>query len=182
MSHSESAIADLYDFEQDQASSGDARRREAPDWGGDDLFTGTPRRRRFERASRGEHPVARMRDTVEHPVQRRAAQHRRRPDVRNVLDLGEIGDLLSPPADADAEAAPATPLASARAETPERRPASVGRRTVTVTGHPDAPALRRRPAPTMDERLIGSRPERIAAYAFGMGLLLILIAILTANA
>jgi hypothetical protein len=34
----------------------------------------------------------------------------------------------------------------------------------------------------MDEWLIGTRPERIASYAFAMGLLLILIAFLTAHA
>jgi hypothetical protein len=55
-------------------------------------------------------------------------------------------------------------------------------RRVTVTGHPDAYTVRRRPAPTLDERHVGSRPERIAAWAFAMGLLLILIAFLTAHA
>lgn len=166
MSHLESAIADLYDHEQQQVSG--RRRSEAPDWGGDDLFTGTPRRRRFERPARGEHPVSRTRDTVEHPVQRRAAQRARtyQPDTPDVLDISELGDLLAPPVEDEA---------------PAPRPVT-GRRTVTVTGHPDAPALRRRPAPTMDERMIGSRPDRIAAYAFAMGLLLILIAFLTANA
>jgi hypothetical protein len=168
MSHLASAIADLYDHEQEPSAG--RRRREAPDWGGDDLFTGTPRRRRFERAPRGEHP-ARLRDTMEHPVQRRTGQRARRPDLANLVDLGELGDLLAPPA----ETPPAGPAPSEA-----RRPA--GRRTVTITGHPDATAVRRRPAPTMDERLIGSRPERIAAYAFGLGMLLILIAFLTANA
>jgi hypothetical protein len=58
-----------------------------------------------------------------------------------------------------------------------------GRRTVKIGGRPaefhSAPA-RRRPARTVHER-VGPRPDRIAAWAFALGLLLILIAIATAN-
>ena len=58
-----------------------------------------------------------------------------------------------------------------------------------ITGHPDgAPrplptvrAERRRPARTPAE-WIGPRPERIVAWAFVLGLILILIAISTADA
>jgi hypothetical protein len=57
-----------------------------------------------------------------------------------------------------------------------------GRRTVTVTGRPDSLAVRRRPAPTLEQRFVGSNPERIAAYAFALGILLIVIAFLSANA
>jgi hypothetical protein len=57
-----------------------------------------------------------------------------------------------------------------------------GRRTVKIGGRPaefySAPA--RRPSRTVHER-VGSRPDRIAAWAFALGLLLILIAIATAN-
>jgi hypothetical protein len=61
-----------------------------------------------------------------------------------------------------------------------------GRRTVKIGGRPTEfygpPArARQRPPRTMQERL-GPRPERIAAWAFALGLLLILIAIVTANA
>ena len=61
-----------------------------------------------------------------------------------------------------------------------------GRRTVKIGGRPaefyGPPArARHRPPRTMHERL-GPRPERIAAWAFALGLLLILIAIVTANA
>jgi hypothetical protein len=60
---------------------------------------------------------------------------------------------------------------------------AAGRRTVTITGRPGlaaAPARppvteRRRPARTVDER-IGGRPDRVAGWAFGMGLLLIVVA------
>jgi hypothetical protein len=61
-----------------------------------------------------------------------------------------------------------------------------GRRTVKIGGRPaefhGSPArARQRPPRTVHERL-GPRPERIAAWAFALGLLLILIAIATANA
>src|SRR4051812_5342101 len=74
MHHPASAIADFYDHETESALE---RRRDAPDWGGDDLFTTTPRRRRFERPSRGEHVAPRIHeglyDTTEHPLQRSMA-------------------------------------------------------------------------------------------------------------
>ncbi len=144
MSHSEVAIAGLYDYEQET-------QRRAPDWGGDDLFTGTPRRRRFERGDHAaERPEpSRLRGSTRHPPPRPAA--------------------LAP--------APGPGVDALRME-----PAPVGRRTVTVTGRPGEAALAlrpRRPGRTIDERL-AARPERIAAWAFGMGVLLILIAIVTA--
>jgi len=60
-----------------------------------------------------------------------------------------------------------------------------GRRTVKIGGRPaefyGPPArARQRPPRTMHERL-GPRPERIAAWAFALGLLLILIAVATSN-
>jgi hypothetical protein len=72
-------------------------------------------------------------------------------------------------------------------EPPERAPN--GRRTTVITGRPDGaprplalvPPERRRPARTPAE-WIGARPERIVAWAFVLGLLLILIAISTADA
>lgn len=64
-----------------------------------------------------------------------------------------------------------------------------GRRTKVITGRPEGaprplslvPAERRRPARTPAE-WIGPRPERIVAWAFVLGLLLILVAISTADA
>ena len=64
-----------------------------------------------------------------------------------------------------------------------------GRRTKVITGRPDGaprplslvPAERRRPPRTPAE-WVGPRPERIMAWAFALGLLLILIAISTADA
>jgi hypothetical protein len=66
------------------------------------------------------------------------------------------------------------------------RGGQAGRRTVKIGGRPaefhGTPArARRRPPRTVHER-VGARPERIAAWAFALGLLLILIAVATANA
>src|SRR3954451_20113037 len=58
MTHPETAIAALFDHEQELDAAGAPRsRRPAPDWGGDDLFSSTPRRRRPRQRTRdiGEH-------------------------------------------------------------------------------------------------------------------------------
>ncbi|MGH2947637.1 MAG: hypothetical protein ACRDPC_15535, partial [Solirubrobacteraceae bacterium] len=58
-----------------------------------------------------------------------------------------------------------------------------GRRTVKIGGRPgELPTSRsRRPPRTVGER-VGPRPDRVAAWAFALGLLLIVIAVATANA
>jgi hypothetical protein len=57
-----------------------------------------------------------------------------------------------------------------------------GRRTVKIGGRPAEfhPSPARRSSRTIHERL-GPRPDRIAAWAFALGILLILIAVATAN-
>ncbi len=57
---------------------------------------------------------------------------------------------------------------------------SARRRTVTITGHPEPFVVRRRPSRTFDER-VARRPDRVAGWACAMGLMLILLAILTAH-
>jgi hypothetical protein len=55
-----------------------------------------------------------------------------------------------------------------------------GRRTVKISGHPDrlpAPRAARPPRTALDR--IGTRPDRIVAYAVALGFLLVLIAVLT---
>ena len=52
-----------------------------------------------------------------------------------------------------------------------------GRRTVTITGHPVPP--RRRPSPTQSQ--IQARPDRIALWAFLLGLFLVFMAVATAH-
>jgi hypothetical protein len=134
---------------------------------------------------------------------------RRRPhhdwdlDVLDALVAGDPAGAGRPmPAEGGADApepAPGTydaggPSGAAQAPPPERqRPAGgvPGRRTVVIgrSGgaehpHPDAPfasVSRRRPPPTVAER-IGGRPEQLVGWAFALGLILILIAIATAHA
>ena len=53
-----------------------------------------------------------------------------------------------------------------------------GRRTVRITGHPVPP--RRRPGPAQSQ--IQARPDRIALWAFLLGLFLVFMAVATANA
>ena len=63
------------------------------------------------------------------------------------------------------------------------RGGQAGRRTVKIGGRPgelQASPVRRRPPRTVSERL-GPRPDRVAAWAFALGILLILIAVATAN-
>jgi hypothetical protein len=56
-----------------------------------------------------------------------------------------------------------------------------GRRTIKIGGQPaEFHSTPRRPARAVHER-VGARPDRIAAWAFALGILLILIAIATAN-
>src|SRR3954452_6222133 len=172
MPHHPSAIlADFYDHEQDVASG--RRRRVAPDWGGDDLFTAAPRRRRFDRPLRGDH-ASEVSDR-DHVLRRETAEHA----------------LVSPAQARRSVTADPAPRMSLEIP-PELDPgrsvrygatiAPNGRRTATVTGHPErgygVPA-RRRPAPSLDERLIGSRPDRVAMWAFALGVLLIVIAFLS---
>jgi hypothetical protein len=54
------------------------------------------------------------------------------------------------------------------------------RRTVKITGQASVPSARRRR--TVTEQRIRTRPDRIALWAFLLGLFLIFIAVATANA
>jgi hypothetical protein len=169
----------LYDHESDAP-----RRRQADDWGIDESFPRV-RGRRFAREAR----------THEGPARRR-----RRPveDWGAGDAFGDAGPVrepepTAPEPDAGLLAVAARPAASPTEEfvevvdTPEPEVVSDGRRTIRINGRPGevsqiAPftstARRRRPPPTVQERLAGD-PTRIIAWAFLLGLLLILIAVLT---
>jgi hypothetical protein len=76
-------------------------------------------------------------------------------------------------------AAPAEPVATATATAPEPAAALASvaeRRTVTITGQP-TPARRRRPV--VDAQL--AQPDRVALWAFLLGLLLVAVAAGTAH-
>ena len=156
----------LYDHETPEAPRG----RVADDWGIDESFPRV-RGRRFARTHEG------------------PPRSRRRP----VEDWG-ADEAFEPPVEPDPEDLVAA-AASARAQTeefvsvdaPEPEVVEEGRRTIRINRRPGevseiAPftstARRRRPPRTVEERLAGD-PTRIIAWAFALGLILILIAILT---
>ena len=179
MTHPESAIAALFDHEQEQPGRRTrGRERPAPDWGGDELFSSTPRRRRRAH-DLGERHLSLVPAHDDWAPPRAWSDH---DAATAVLDLPVPEDKPVDLSVADAPAAVEAASSSVEAVEFREMPAPAGRRTVTVTGHPEARITRtRRPAPTVDQR-IGHRPDRIAMWAFALGMLLILIAILTANA
>jgi len=176
-----------------------------PDWGGDELFTRMPTPRAVDDA-----PAPRFRPSLvvvdspaaEHEAAAAAPRDRRRAQTAQEsmieraerLGLSVVEDM--PDADEDRDGLEATirewdtksePAYEDPRELDERAPN--GRRTKVITGRPEGaprplslvPAERRRPARTPAE-WIGPRPERIVAWAFVLGLLLILVAISTADA
>ena len=146
-----------------------SRRRPVADWGGDDLFTHVPRRR-FTRTGVGAH----ARRPSESPIT--THQLRRNADFGSGASLRgfEHRPALEPGSSSPGGAGP------------------VGRSSIVTIYETDdaagasataAPLLRDRPRlrRTVDER-VGPRPDRIAALAFALGLLLILLAVSTADA
>jgi hypothetical protein len=91
-----------------------------------------------------------------------------------------------PPDHPAAPVRPAPQAASSRSTggVPGRRTVVIGRNGRPESPHPEAPFVsvsRRRPPRTVAER-IGGQPDRIVGWAFALGLILILVAILTAHA
>jgi len=156
----------LYDHESPEAPG----RPPADDWGIDESFPRV-RGRRFARDAR----------THEGP-----ARSRRRP----VEDWG-VDKAFEPAAQPQPQPGPELVTHTddlVAIDAPEPEVVTEGRRTIRINGRPGevseiAPftstARRRRPPLTVEERLAG-HPTRIIAWAFALGLLLILIAILTA--
>lgn len=193
MHNAAAAIEPAFYDHQDETVKRD---RAAADWGADEVFATVPRRRFRGDQHVGAAQQARRsaaRDVVEGPVTDADA-------VRRAAWLAEVEAELAAEERAAAPAPPpAPPAAPVEATVPaaglteglefiapaDRGEAPVepaGRRTVTITGRPGAlvqprPLLaeRRRPPRTVDER-IGGRPDRAAGWAFGMGVLLIVVA------
>jgi hypothetical protein len=152
----------LYDHESPDA----LRRRPADDWGIDEDFPRV-RGRRFARTHEG------------------PPRSRRRP----VEDWG-VDQAFDPAPEPKAQQPDVVTLTDefVAIDAPEPEVVTEGRRTIRINGRPGelseiAPftstARRRRPPRTVEERLAGD-PTRIIAWAFALGVLLILIAILTA--
>jgi hypothetical protein len=177
------------------------------DWGGDELFTRMPRPRAVDTA-----PAPRFRPAltlVDPPAEQASAEGGRFEPAEEVARAEAVDDRgRFERAEEREPSHSAQEAALARAErlglsvveppAPSNRfdesgalvePPAAGRRTKVITGHPGgAPrplptvrAERRRPARTPAE-WIGPRPERIVAWAFILGLILIVIAITTADA
>jgi hypothetical protein len=170
------------------------------DWGGDELFTRMPRPRRVDDA-----PAPRFRPSLivlDAPAERRRAQpgaewrgerDRRRPE-RSAAEAAReraerLGiELVGAAGSFDAPALPDPALAEPK-HVGDGWDRSGSRPMKVITGRPDdaprplpmTPAARRR-APRTPAEFVGPRPERIMAWAFALGLLLILIAITTADA
>ena len=156
----EDARLGVYDHESDPSLP---RLRRAPDWGGDDLFTTMPvRRRRFA-----------------HGTPSRARRE----------DIGHAEARAQRPAPALEIAPPAVAIAPEPVEAPPASEPQAARPTIQVTGRPGeapafAPARRRSPrtARTAIHDRVGARPDRVAGWACGLGALLILVAVTTADA
>ena len=200
--HARSARDDVYDHEHEEPRSG-RRRRPVADWGvGDDMFEqiprnrfrtadAPPRERRFAR----EDGEARLRAVEDADLTPEAgAPEREEPpparvprgrvdDGRRTLRIGKDEDMPSEIAAIAAD----RDINTEELAVPEKGQGVPERRTVKIGGHPEGSleAARyqrdraRRPRRTASER-VGHRPDRIAMWAFALGLLLIVIAILTA--
>ena len=158
----------LYDHESDAP-----RRRQADDWGIDESFPRV-RGRRFARAHEG---PARSR---RRPVEDWGVDQPFEPAAQPEPETGHDAAV-------EAAAAPTSELeATEVVDTPAPKVESDGRRTIRINGRPGelseiAPftsTARRRPPRTVEERLAGD-PTRIIAWAFVLGILLIVIALLT---
>ena len=179
------------------------------DWGGDELFTRMPRPRRVDDAPAPRFRPSLI--VLDQPEERRrteagaewTGENDRRRAPRTPAEAAHeraerLGIELVDEDEPDVEGHAMTLTADPAAWLPDRaEPRHVGdgwdrsgeRPTKVITGRPgDAPrplpmtpAARRR-APRTPAEFVGPRPERIMAWAFALGLLLILIAITTADA
>jgi hypothetical protein len=188
MPENEAPQEPVYDHEHDEARQATRRRRAVADWGvGDELFDHMPRRRfsrtgeLHRRVSGEERRPARGEDRHGHAEDRQGHaedRHAARGDDRQ----GHAEDRHA----AHADRGPAPRGEAAPDDAPLREPG--GRRTVIISGRPDAVERRGLDAPRRDRRprtvgdRVGSRPDRVAAWAFALGLLLILVAVATAKA
>jgi hypothetical protein len=176
------------------------------DWGGDELFTRMPRPRPVDDA-----PAPRFRPSLVTPDSAESAPRRfepaePRPHAAAPAPRRPLA-LVAPLEDTPAER-PGRSGEQAMRERAERlglavvepvhrfdesgaliEPEPAGRPTTIITGRPGEaprplPTVRseRRRAPRSPADWIGPRPERLVAWAFALGLILILIAISTADA
>lgn len=172
----------VYDHEVDD-SHPSGRRRAVADWGvGEEIFDHLPRRRfrHSEPPRRETHARERRGGRFEpagdepHPAEGRDRRDER---PRSSAPERSFDEPVTPAPIAPIEPAPPAPQPAE-----DMSPPPEGRRTVVIRGRGAEPAWtpRSRPPRTVGER-IGPRPDRLAAWAVALGMLLILIAILTAH-
>jgi hypothetical protein len=205
MPEPEGPARSVYDHTEEEPRPAGRRRRQVADWGvGEELFDGMPGRR-FERRGddhripRGgvddgrrtiriadDEPTAPPPEVLDEEFASREEALRARAEHDTVWAGDEP---FADEADAPDEPPLAEPRDLAAPLTPAgHRPAGDivrggvdGRRTVKIGGRPaEFHSAPRRPARAVHER-VGPRPDRIAAWAFALGLLLIIIAIATAS-
>jgi hypothetical protein len=190
----------VYDHTEEEPRPAGRRRRQVADWGvGEELFDGMPGRR-FER--RGEdhriprggaddgrrtikiaddEPTAAPPEVLDEEFASREEALRARAEHDTVWAGDEpFADEADEPDEPKDLAAPLAPEGH-RLSDGVVRGGVEGRRTVKIGGRPaEFHSAPRRPARAVHERA-GPRPDRIAAWAFALGLLLIIIAIATAS-
>jgi hypothetical protein len=190
----------VYDHTEEEPRPAGRRRRQVADWGvGEELFDGMPGRR-FER--RGEdhriprggaddgrrtikiaddEPTAAPPEVLDEEFASREEALRARSEHDTVWAGDEpFADEADEPDEPKDLAAPLAPEGH-RLSDGVVRGGVEGRRTVKIGGRPaEFHSAPRRPARAVHER-VGPRPDRIAAWAFALGLLLIIIAIATAS-
>jgi hypothetical protein len=190
----------VYDHTEEEPRPAGRRRRQVADWGvGEELFDGMPGRR-FER--RGEdHRIPRggaddgrrtikiaddeltaaPPEVLDEEFASREEALRARAEHDTVWAGDEpFADEADEPDEPKDLAAPLAPEGH-RLSDGVVRGGVEGRRTVKIGGRPaEFHSAPRRPARAVHER-VGPRPDRIAAWAFALGLLLIIIAIATAS-
>ena len=211
MSEHEARTRAVYDHDNEEPRPAGRRRRQVADWGvGEEIFDHMPGGR-FERRShqdipRGDAADGRRTIVIENdddvaatPVQPAVDEFASREEAlqaREVHDRVWAGDEPFADEPAEAEDVPSETAEFVAVDFPHEddsppvdgivRGGVEGRRTVKIGGRPaewhGPPArARHRPPRAMHERL-GPRPDRVAMWAFALGILLILIAVATGNA
>ena len=177
----------LYDHEIEEPRPG-RRRREVADWGvGEEIFDRMPSpRRRFASSTEAPRRQSHPRDTHDEAPQRREDAVRETRDDARATD--DAGWEPAPRGDAAGELprrdeTPDDPAPVVDEPAPVAEPGETGRRTVVIrgqaTGHAPLPTTRRQRPPRSAVERLGPRPDRIAAWAVALGILLIVIAFLS---
>ena len=155
--------------ERDDHPGSQRRRRPVADWGGDELFNHVPRRR-FARAGVGAHTRRPSASPITSHQLRRNADFAAAAQLRGDASAGGEGASTLSALHAAVEPAPLITIYEPEGgSAPASRGASYTARE------------RRRARRSVDER-VGPRPDRIAALAFVLGLLLVVLAVATADA